>query len=434
MADLSHDIASIVAQVKARTVQPVTLIDQALEFIATNDTAIHAWTHVGTASSMHQAAGAVDCDAPLAGVSFGVKDVLNVAHMPTRFGAQLPFHSNEPFDAACVTRLRAAGAVPIGKTVTAEFAYKRPGPTVNPHDAARTPGGSSSGSAAAVAAGMVPFALGTQTGGSMIRPAAFCGVAGFKPTFGAVGRDGMKVICESLDTIGWYARSVQDVRRIATVLLSGKKVVEPAQPPKVALALNYQHVLEPDARSALNNAVRILREHGSVCAEISVPDDLTELAAAHQIIMRYELARSIAPIAHRYPEYLSETLLECVRQGHATDHEEHSEARAFQREMTDEWRRIAQGADFILTPSVPGEAPRGLASTGSAAFNVAWSVLGWPCLHIPHGVSRNGMPLGVQLVAQRGSDMDLLAWGEWMEHLFTASELRDQPEPQSKAY
>ncbi|MFP3606719.1 amidase [Paraburkholderia sp. SIMBA_053] len=424
MTERVNDIPTTVALVREAALQPAALIDRTLSYIAERDSAIRAWSHIGAPDALQRAAEAVDHTARLAGVPFGVKDVLNVADMPTRFGARLLFRGDEPFDAACVTRLRSAGAIPIGKTVTAEFAYKQPGLTVNPYDPSRTPGGSSSGSAAAVAAGMVPFALGTQTGGSIIRPAAFCGVAGFKPTFGAVERDGMKVVCESLDTIGWYAQSVCDLRSIAAELLSEEPTAEPARPPKVALALNYLHILDPDAREVLNDVVRLLREHGALCADISVADDLTQLASAHQVIMQYELARSIAPIARRHAEHLSETLLKCVKRGQETDHAEYMDARAFQREMADQWRRVAQGADFVLTPSVPGEAPRGLTNTGSSAFNVAWSVLGWPCLHLPHGLSRNGMPLGVQLVGQRGSDMDLLGWGKWLERVIFTSRLR----------
>ncbi|MFM0077207.1 amidase [Paraburkholderia nemoris] len=383
------------------------------------DSQIHAWACVAPRPNIIEAASAVDTTAPLAGVPIGVKDVLHVAGMPTAFGAQLSERRAEEFDAACVGMLRAAGAVPIGKTVTAEFAYKHPGPTRNPHDLQRTPGGSSSGSAAAVAAGMVPVAIGTQTGGSIIRPAAFCGVTGFKPSFGVVPRDGMKVSCESLDVIGWYGTSVTDIGAIADVLLSDERVLQsPTRRPRVAMICGTSlHALDVDAREVLVTAERALIDHGATCTRIAFPREFTLLAQAHRTIMQYEFARSLAPVASVALGGLSEVLLTCVRRGLAISRSQYRGMKDLQSSLRNTWSMHFGDADLILTPSVPGEAPLGLAATGSAAFNVVWSVLGWPCLHIPFGRSRHGLPLGIQLVGKWNGDAELLGWGGWTESL-----------------
>ncbi len=412
-------VREIAGQVRRKERPRDSFVRQSLSSIEALDSQIRAWAYIAPRPNIIEAASAVDTTALLAGVPIGVKDVLHVAGMPTAFGAQLLERRAEEFDAACVGMLRAAGAVPIGKTVTAEFAYKHPGPTRNPHDLRRTPGGSSSGSAAAVAAGMVPVTIGTQTGGSIIRPAAFCGVAGFKPSFGVVPRDGMKVSCESLDVIGWYARSVADISAIADVLLSDERVLQsPARRPRVAVIFDTSlHPLDPDARTVLAMAERMLIEHGATSTQIALPREFALLAEAHRTIMQYEFARSLAPVERVARSGLSESLLACIRQGLAIPRSQYRAMKDVQFSLRNAWDVHFDDADLILTPSVPGEAPLGLAATGSSAFNVVWSVLGWPCLHIPFGQSRHGLPLGIQLVGKRNGDAELLGWGSWVESI-----------------
>ncbi|MFK4441420.1 Asp-tRNA(Asn)/Glu-tRNA(Gln) amidotransferase A subunit family amidase [Caballeronia udeis] len=413
------DVSEIVGQIRRKERPRDSFVRQSLSSIDALDSQIRAWVCVAPRPNIIEAASAVDTTAPLAGVPIGVKDVLHVAGMPTAFGARLSARRAEEFDAACVGMLRGAGAVPIGKTVTAEFAYKHPGPTRNPHDLRRTPGGSSSGSAAAVAAGMVPVAIGTQTGGSIIRPAAFCGVTGFKPSFGAVPRDGMKVSCESLDVIGWYGTSVTDIGAIADVLLSDERVLQaPTRRPRVAVICGTSlHALDADAREVLVVAERALTDHGATCTQTAFPREFTMLAEAHRTIMEYEFARSLAPVVSVAHSGLSEELLTCVRRGLAISRSQYRGMKDLQSSLRDAWNMHFGDADLILTPSVPGEAPLGLATTGSAAFNVAWSVLGWPCLHIPFGRSSHGLPLGIQLVGKWNGDAELLGWGGWIESL-----------------
>lgn len=416
--DSGPTVAAIAASVHGAEATPADIIRRTLTTISRLEPKVRAWAHIAPQASLVELADGVDPRAPLAGVPIGIKDVIDVAAMPTGYGANLPSQKAAEFDSACVGMLRSAGAIPIGKTITAEFAYKHPGPTRNPHNLAHTPGGSSSGSAAAVAAGMVPVALGTQTGGSLIRPAAFCGVIGFKPSFAALPRDGMKICCESLDVIGWYGQSVADAVALARVLLAEEVVVEPTfeRPPRVAVLAEVPGLrLDPQAGNVLRQAVHALTGHGARCSEASASTEMMQLAAAHRTIMQYEFARSLAPVMREQSAVLSEVLRACVRDGLATPHEKYQEMKALQHSLRRGWASLFGDADFILAPSAAGEAPLGLTETGSSAFNVAWSALGWPCLHMPYGLSRHHLPLGIQVIADWQHDVDLLRWGLWIE-------------------
>ncbi|WP_232482058.1 amidase [Achromobacter denitrificans] len=363
----------------------------------------------------------------LAGVGIGVKDVIDVAGMPTRSGS--PATAAEParWDAACVAQLRAAGAVPIGKTVTAEFAYASPGPTRNPRQPAHTPGGSSSGSAAAVAAGMIDIALGTQTGGSMIRPAAFCGVVGFKPTFGRIHRQGMSVLCDSLDTIGWFSNTVAQSQAVASVLLPGRAATEaPARAPRVALlACDAIGRLDPDARQALDDSEARLREHGATVVRPDLDDDLKTLLHIHTQTMHAELALGLLPLA-RSPQagLMSPVLRDALKRGLDIGHAEYVRLQQARERLSREWVLRFGDADFILTPSAPGPAPQGLQSTGSSVFNRVWSLLGWPALHLPTARTALGLPVGVQWVARPDDDHALLGWAARWHARIAADESR----------
>ena len=371
------------------------------------DDAIHAWAWLAEPDDAAPVTGA------LAGVGFGVKDVIDVAGMPTRCGS--PATSAEParWDASCVAQLRAAGAVPVGKTVTAEFAYVSPGPTRNPHQASHTPGGSSSGSAAAVAAGMVDIALGTQTGGSMIRPAAFCGVVGFKPTFGRVHRQGMTVLCDSLDTIGWFSSTVAQSQAVASVLLpQDAPLVAPTRAPRVAvLVCDGIGTLESASRQALEAEATRLRQQGATLFTPGYDADLKELLHLHTRIMHAELARAMLPVAHSpQADQLSPALRDAVTLGLAIPYAEYVQCQQTRDRLAREWLERFADVDVILTPSAPGPAPEGLQSTGSSVFNRVWSLLGWPALHLPTGKTASGLPVGVQWVARPDQDHALLAW------------------------
>jgi Asp-tRNA(Asn)/Glu-tRNA(Gln) amidotransferase A subunit family amidase len=393
-------------------------VEQSLQRISEREPSLRAWTHTATLAQLRDQ-GEPDAAGSLAGLPFGVKDILNVAGMPTRCGSQAPTGHIEDFDACCVAMLRHAGAVPVGKTVTTEYAFRRPGATCNPHHSDHTPGGSSSGSAAAVAAGVVPLALGTQTGGSMIRPAAFCGVVGFKPSFGGVFRDGLKLTCESLDVIGWYTNTVAEAALVADVLLPyGGPVQAVDRAPRVALVADSPELsLEPEAAAALQHAAEQLRAHGIVCETPKAFSQAAQLADIHRVVMEYELAHSLMSVARRHADKLSPGVLETVARGLSIPHDVYLARRREQQHLRGQWQDMMGDADLIVTPSAPGAAPKGLSDTGSSAFNRIWSALGWPCLHLPTQFSDAGLPLGVQLVGNFEADADLLAWGARIHEL-----------------
>ncbi len=405
---------------------------RALDQISKNDGVLKAWAFTIEPRDVDALVGQAAAKGPLAGIPVGIKDVINVADMPTRSGSLACNDAPVQFDAASVGLLRAAGAIPIGKTVTAEFAFKSPGATRNPVNIDHTPGGSSSGSAAAVAAGMVPVALGTQTGGSMIRPAAFCGVIGYKPTFGSLHRDGLKITCDSLDTIGWYGRTVSDVATVGQVLLPQYWAVggEPAEKAGAAqknadqaslrdlkvtqlLAGWSGRNLDVEADKALDVAATDLRNAGAAVEAIGGPVGvLHQMIEAHSVIMHYEFAQSLAPVVRVHPGKLSAVLVNAVIEGSKICPRQYLDMKSIQIEFRDKWTALFQDADIILTPSAPGPAPSGIEGTGSSIFNVIWSLLGWPCIHLPTSFAQNGLPLGVQLVAKPGADASLLSWAD----------------------
>ena len=409
---------AIARRVRRGEAGPLAAARQSLAAIERGEADLRAWSHVMPAEALDALDPAAIAGGVLAGVPVGIKDVIDVAGMPTGHGAPALAAGSQAFDACAVGMLRAAGAIPIGKTVTAEFAFRTPGPTRNPHAPSHTPGGSSSGSAAAVAAGMVPVALGTQTGGSVIRPAAFCGVVGFKPSFGRVFRDGMKLTCESLDTIGWYANGVEDAQAVAQALLDEPDADERAdRTPTIAVQLgNPRAELSAEGRAEIARIQAVLGAHGVRCVSVEAERETARLLRAHDVIMHYEFARSLAPVVERRADAVSAALRQAVVEGLAIGAGQYREMRALQAELRHGWRRLYDGADAVLTPSRRGPAPRGLAHTGDASFNKIWSVLGG--MPAPAGrFQSRGLPLGMQLVGDWESDRALLALGRKLHHL-----------------
>ncbi len=389
---------------------PDFALRHSLEAIRQRDPRVRAWVGLRSGQDL-QGDVSEAASKPLGALPFGVKDVIDVRGLPTECGAAGTGKPLAQYDAACVEQLRSAGGIPVGKTVTAEYAFRNPGPTRNPWNPAHTPGGSSSGSAAAVAAGMVPAALSTQTGGSIIRPAAYCGVVGFKPSFGLLSRDGMKLTSESLDVIGWHAASVDYAQALAHALLP--RIPNPKNGDlgniKIAITL-HGAAQSPDteAVAALRHVQQTLEREGAQCAGLSMIKELDLLAQAHAVIMKYEFARNLAPVVRRDRHVLSPSLLNNVAEGFEVPDSLYLEMRAVQRELRASWHELSNGADFILTPSASGPAPLGHAHTGAPAFNKMWSVLGWPCLHLPVTVGANGLPIGAQLIANWHHDFRLL--------------------------
>lgn len=354
---------------------------------------------------------------PLHGIPLGVKDVLDTADMPTGYGSEIWEGHRPRADAAPVAWARAAGAVVPGKTVTTEFATRRPGPTTNPHNAAHTPGGSSSGSAAGVAAGYFPLAYGTQTAGSVIRPAAYCGVVGFKPSFGTVNRHGMKLMSESLDTIGVMARSVADCA-LLTQAVSGLDCGDPEQavaPPRIGLCwAGMQDRAAPETVALMERAAAVLSRAGAVVTAWAPPPAMAGLEAAQGVVMNAESARAMGWELLARRERLSAGLREKLEGGLAEGAAALAEARATFRRAQDGFPHAMEGVDVLLTPSAPGEAPAGLGWTGDPCFNLLWTALHVPCVTVPAGQGPSGLPLGIQVVGRFGADRAVLAWAQWV--------------------
>jgi amidase len=396
-----------------------------LERIAEREATIGAWAWLEEPNRViaaAQSADSLEASGPLHGRAIGVKDVIDTADMPTAYGSTIYAGHRPASDAACVAALRAAGVILLGKTTTTEFAAIHPGRTVNPYDPARTPGGSSSGSAAAVADGMVWGALGTQTAGSVIRPAAFCGVVGYKPTFGTISRAGMKPLSEFTDTIGVFARSVAAAGWLVAAAGDRPELSRldplPANPRIGLCRTPYWEQAEAPAREALSRAAERLGAAGAALSDVALPAPCDELAEAGMAILIREARQGLAYELHNARDSVSVELRELLARDDPSNPAPYDAA----RRLAVECRGLVEDAifsryDAILTLSAPGEAPVGLASTGSPVFNHLWTLLHLPCVNVPGLSGPSGMPIGVQLVGQRGGDAALLSIAEWVREL-----------------
>ena len=354
----------------------------------------------------------------LHGVPFGIKDIIDTADLPTEYNSPI-YRGHQPrADAACVALLRQAGCLILGKTVTTEFANNHPSPTRHPQNDKHTPGGSSSGSAAAVADFMVPAALGTQTGGSVIRPAAYCGAYALKPSFGSINRQGVKFVAESLDTIGIFGRSAEDLALSLEVLSGRQPVGRPGQAPRIGLCRTPRWSEADGATQAnLEAAAKQLERAGATLRDFELPAGSERLFDDHRLVMDYECARSLAWEWENHRGEISKSLaprLEGGWQIPRADYDAMREhARRCRRALAESMRESLREVDFLLTPSATSEAPASLASTGDPVFNRAWTLFGVPCVTLPHGKGPHGLPLAVQLVGAMEADMALLGWADW---------------------
>ena len=353
----------------------------------------------------------------LHGLPIGVKDVIDTADMPSEYNSEIWRGHRPRADAACVAWARAEGAVVLGKTVTTEFATRVPGPTTNPHDPARTPGGSSSGSAAGVAAGYFPLAFGTQTAGSVIRPAAYCGVVGYKPSFGTINRMGMKLMSDSLDTVGMMARGVADCALLTSALTGldlGDPDVKPGATPRIGVCRTpLWDRAGPETRALFERVPGTLERAGAVVQDFDLPAEYDRLGDAHQVVMQAESARAMGWEMTTARDKLSPHLRERLAWG-LTQAENLAGAQAVFRRLQAGFPAATSGFDMLLTPSAPGQAPVGLEWTGDPSFNLLWTSLHVPCVTVPAGAGPEGMPLGVQIVTRRGEDRQALGWAAWV--------------------
>jgi Asp-tRNA(Asn)/Glu-tRNA(Gln) amidotransferase A subunit family amidase len=365
---------------------------------------------------------------PLHGVPVGIKDIFDTGDMPTELGSPLWAGRTPRKDAEAVARLRAAGAVIMGKTVTAEYAYYHPGKTRNPHDPERTPGGSSSGSAAAVAAGMVPGAIGSQTNGSTIRPAAFCGVVGFKPTHGLIPRTGALLLSRVLDHVGVFARSVEDAALLAEVLaghddedldtrplarppLAATAASEPPLPPRFAFVrAPAWKLIEPVMDEAFAELIDAM---GEAVTEIELGSSFDNAIDLHRTVMEVDMAHNLHRDYEKGGDQLSEALRAAIERGRGVPAVEYLRAVAATATLNAALDDVFNEYDALITPSAPGEAPKGL-PTGNPAFCSTWTYLGTPAISLPLMATQQGLPLGVQLIGRRNNDARLLRTARWL--------------------
>ena len=427
--------------VREGVVTAVQYVEACLERVRAVDGQVEAWTFLEPDHAVAQARAADEWRllgkplGPLHGVPIGLKDIIDTADMPTENGSPLHAGRTPPRDAAVVACLRGAGAVILGKTVTTEFAVRQPGKTRNPHDPAHTPGGSSSGSAAAVAAGMVPVALGSQTGGSTIRPAAYCGVYGFKPTYGLIPRTGMFQLSHTLDHVGLFARTLDDIALLLETL-AGHDERDPATAPRARVPYRAILAEEPplapmlafvktsrwsavddDAREAFAELAAVL---GDRLEEVELATPMEETAAWHRHVMESEMTLGLAREWTHGREALSPALRERLESGHQVRARDYLAALARIPALNASFAELfEQRYDAILTPAAFGTAPRGLGSTGDPAFCSLWTLCGMPALSVPLLRGANGLPLGVQLVGPRHADGRLLRTARWLVDLLT---------------
>jgi Asp-tRNA(Asn)/Glu-tRNA(Gln) amidotransferase A subunit family amidase len=412
---------TLVRLVESDQLTAEAVVASCLDRIAEREPVVRAWSYLAAEAALARAR-AVDKGGRktlLQGVPFGLKDIFDTADMPTTYGSPIYVGCRPAADASAAALPRAAGGVLLGKTVTTEFANAHPGPTTNPHNPGFSPGGSSSGSAAAVADFMVPLAIGTQTGGSVIRPAAYCGVVGFKPSFGLFPPAGMRINTETLDTVGIMARSVGDIAlfRAAMMAIPYTPPVMPETAPRFGLCRGpHWDEAQPEGRAVLEAVADRLASAGAVIRDTELPPECAEADDIQRTLGSFEGPRNHMPELYRHEALLSARLRgEKIGRGRdltlavfRNAYRGAERARAAARE----W---ANGFDAILTLPAPGQAPGGLASTGSAVFNALWTQLYMPCLTLPAGHGPDGLPVGVQLVGCRHDDTRLLEVGLWVE-------------------
>jgi Asp-tRNA(Asn)/Glu-tRNA(Gln) amidotransferase A subunit family amidase len=366
-----------------------------LDHIQNMDPSVHAWVQV----QPEKPTG----NGKLFGIPFGVKDVIETRGLSTAYGSPIYEGRIGTDDAAIVRDLRAQGGILLGKTECAAFAYSTPAPTCNPRDLMHTPGGSSSGSAAAVAAGMVPFAIGTQTRGSVLRPASFCGITGFKPSYALLSTEGVLPLAKSLDTLGFFTNTPADMLALWGAM---EHPVGPTENFAFGVPEPRQKV-DPAMAAAFENALIVLRKARQTVRPIDIAGTLTKLAEANKEIMFYEGARFHEERFKEYGSRLDDALLELIQQGLAMSTKQYDENIQFVAECKTRFSEIFKRTPVILTPAAPGPAPLGLGFTGDPRMNAPWTSLGTPAIAIPMPVA-GGFPLGLQITADHGQDSRVL--------------------------
>lgn len=408
------------AAIHAGTLTSEALVSACLERIAQREGEVQAWAFIDPELALAQAR-ARDREPRrswLHGIPVGIKDVIDTCDMPTGYGSPIYTNHRPVADAACVAQIRELGGVILGKTVSTEFATRHPNKTRNPHRLTQTPGGSSSGSGAAVADFMVPLALGTQTSSSVIRPAAYCGVVGYKPGFGLINRAGIKFLSESLDTIGILSRSVTDAGMLAALLSglpAGPDSFRAAKAPRIGLCRTpwWDQAAAPVRQSLLDCADRF-RRAGATVSELECPPEFAQLNDVQVRVSAYEFFRALSHERLRHPQLISESLTRRIAAGGQVTRPVY-EADVALAKRCQRWMEGAMaGFDLLMAPSAPSEAPE-VSGTGEPTFGLMWTLLQMPCMTLPCGFGPAGLPVGVQLVAACGNDPGLYRHAAWAE-------------------
>ena len=426
MSDLLT-ISQAAIEICAGRLRPLELVEQCLARIRAHNDRLHVWVEVDEAAALHEAeilgrqAALGNCRGPLHGIPVGIKDIIDVAGLPTRAGSPLRADHRATADAPLVAALRRAGAIILGKTVTVEFACFDPSPTRNPWDPAlqHTPGGSSSGSAVAVATGMCLGALGTQTGGSLVRPASYCGIATCKPTFGLLSRKGIVPVSHSLDHPGPMARSVGDLAVMLRCLVGEGQWIEAESvllPSRRGLLTGF-FVDEADSaiRAATEAAVQRLRAAGAEIEPIVTPEGFQQVRAMHRRIMAVEAAAYHREQFAAHREAYGPMIAALLDEGSTISAADYAAALRWQRQFGREVDAMFDGVEVLLCPSTDTTAPATLTTTGTPKFQAPWSCAGVPVVSIPCELAADGMPAAIQLVARRHRDAALLRVAEWCE-------------------
>ena len=417
-----QSVVAILDSIARGETTPRKAVEASLDAIAAQDKAVEAFEALPARDALLAEAGRAK--GPLAGIAVGVKDIFDTADLPTTYGSPAYEGYRPRTDAAMVSMMRGAGAVVAGKSVSTEFAFLNPARTKNPAAPGHTPGGSSAGSAAAVAAGMIPAATGTQTGGSVVRPASYCGVSGYKPSFRLVPVAGSKTFSWSLDTAGFFAASAADVARFAALTTGRALDVTPVEAGKLRVGIYRSGVwkeADGEMQATFERAAAIAADAGATVIEMDEPEQMTAGREAHSTIQNFEAGLAMAHDFLAHGERMSEILRTTLAAGRDITPEQYDRARAVARQARHACVALFDKVDVLLTPSATGVAPAGYASTGNPIFNKLWTLTGSPCVNVAGLRSKAGLPLGVQIVARFGRDQMALSAADCLEREIRAA-------------
>ena len=432
----SLSVEELALQIKEVQITSVEVCNQYIDRINKFEKDVKAWVHFDKKLLLEKAAESDDHLrsgkplGPLHGVPVAIKDIIGTVDMPTECGTVIRKGKSYSQNAEIVDLLHAAGALIMGKTATSELAYLGPPKTTNPHDYSRTPGGSSSGSAAAVASFMAPVSIGSQTGGSVIRPASYCGVVGYKPSYGLISRNGVLKTSFSLDHIGLFGRSVEDVALLAKVLikkdpndsatiyyspenmLAETKKGPLFEPKFIFYKTDHWKIIDKKSRESFEYFIKSFSKNIEV---FDTPSYFKDIHKYHQIIHETDLANNFSLYYKKFKNKLSKYMQTAIANGNKHSAKEYAEAIDFMKRSYESYKEVFEGYHGVLSPSSPGVAPKGLKSTGTAEFNRVWSYLGTPCISLPLLEGENNLPLGVQLIGDRYDDHRFLGVAKWLE-------------------